>query len=255
MMQTRFAAVAFVIGLGSSAAAGAAEFKVLSSGNMLPILPPLIAEFERASGHKLQVSYGSAGQVRDRLRAGEVIDAAIVQRSYIDELAKLGKVTRASIADVASSSLTVIVRAGAPQPDMSSVDALKRSLLAAESISYSDPASGGLSANHFAALLERLGIAEQLKSKTKLLPPPGAGVSKLVAGGGAGIGVIQASEAFGNPAVAFVSPLAPELQVRFVVAAGVVAGARESDAAAALVKFLTSPAAAVVIRSKGMEPG
>ena len=90
-----------------------------------------------------------------------------------------------------------------------------------------------------------------MKSKTKLLPPPGAG--KLVADGGAGIGVIQASEAVRNPAVAFVSPLAPELQVRFVVAAG--AGARESDAAAALVKFLTSPAAAVVIRSKGMEPG
>jgi len=80
-------------------------------------------------------------------------------------------------------------------------------------------------------------------------------VSKLVADGGAGIGVIQASEAVGSPAVAFVSPLAPELQVRFVVAAGVVAGARESDAAAALVMFLTSPAAAVVIRSKGMEPG
>jgi molybdate transport system substrate-binding protein len=113
----------------------------------------------------------------------------------------------------------------------------------------------GIGDRRFAALLERLGIAEQLKSKTRLLPPPGAGVSKLVADGGAAIGVIQASEAVGNPAVAFVSPLAPELQVRFVVAAAVVAGAREPDAAAALVKFLTSPAAHVVIRSKGMQPG
>src|SRR4051794_8839752 len=87
MTKLRLVTIALLtIAIGSSTTAGAAEIKVLSSGNMLPILPPLIAEFERASGHKLQVSYGSAGQVRDRLHAGEAADATIVQRSYIDEL-------------------------------------------------------------------------------------------------------------------------------------------------------------------------
>jgi molybdate transport system substrate-binding protein len=241
--------------MGSLVEASAAEIKVLSSGNMIPIMKPLVAGFERETGHKLVVNYGSAGQVTKRLQAGEVVDVAIVQRSVINDLAKQGRITAGSIVDIASSSLAVIVRAGTPKPDMSSVDAIRKSLLAAESIAYSNPASGGLSSNHFASLVERLGISEQLKSKTILLPPPGAGVSDLVGKGGAAIGVVQVSDAFGKPSVQFVRPLAKELQVRFVVAAGIVIGAREPDAAKALVAFLSSPAAAEAIRSKGMEPG
>jgi molybdate transport system substrate-binding protein len=255
-MQIRLAAVALIsIVTGSSVDAGAAEIKVLSSGNMMPILAPLVTDFERATGHKLLVDYGSAGQMRKRLQAGEAADVAIVQRSIIDDLAKQGRITAGSIVNIASSSLAVVVRAGTPKPDMSSVDALRKSLLAAESIAYSNPASGGLSSNHFASLVERLGIAEQLKSKTILLPPPGAGVSDLVGKGGAAIGVVQVSDAFGKPSVEFVGPLAKELQVRFVVAAGVVIGALEPDAAKALMAFLSSPPAADAIRSKGMEPG
>src|SRR5262249_46476416 len=148
--------VSFATEFGAGAAA-AAELKILSSGNMRPVFDRLTAEFERTSGHKLAITYDNAGAITNRLAAGEAADVGITQRSFMDELVKDGKLASGSIKDVVRSSVVVFVRAGAPKPDIGSVDSLKRSLATAKSVAYSDPSKGGAAGVYFAGLIQRLG--------------------------------------------------------------------------------------------------
>lgn len=247
---------AIVIGfamLGTAIAGEAAELKVLATRNMRPMLAVLVPEFQRESGHQLNLDLDTAAPVQRRVSAGESVDVVIVLKSLLDELVSGNKVVRGSTRDIARSSVVLTVRTGAPKPDISSVATFKQAMFSSSSIAFTDPTSGGLSGKYFAAALQRLGIAEQLKPKIKLVGPEAA--SKLVAAGGAQYGVDQLSTALAVNGVSVVGTLPKELQTDIVVAAGVVTGAREPTVGAAFIKFLTSPAAAKTIKERGMEPG
>ena len=258
-MKTRSLAAAASIGfmfllmLGINAEA--AELKVLSAIGMQSVLEGLGPKFERATGHKLAISFATAGAAIKRAQGGEAVDVVIATRQGIDGLVKNGKAAADNVTTLASAGISVAIRKGAPRPDISSPDALKRTLLAAKSISYVDPASGGASGIHFIKVLDRLGIANEMKSKT-IFPNPKtpAEVGVLVANGEAEIGVHVIVELVSVAGIDIVGPLPGDLQNIIVFAAAVMASAKDAEAAKALVTFLRTPEAVAVIRTKGMEP-
>jgi len=232
---------------------GAAEIKVLSTGNMVNILTDLTSQFERATGHKLVIEYGSVVLMRNRIRSGEVADLTINERPELEELRKQGRIATDTIVDIARSPFGVAVRAGAPKPHISTVDGFKRAFLAADSIAVPNPANGAQDGVYFTGLIERLGIADQLKPKIKLTQG-GDNAAQLVASGGAQIGIAQRRNFFTLSAVQMLEPLPDIPGIKFLMAGGVVANAREPGAAKELARFLSSAAVAPVIIAKGMEP-
>ena len=235
------------------AGADAAEVKVLTSVALTSALDELAPQFERATGNKLAIGYGLIAEIRKRILDGESADVIILSRPVMDELQKQDKLAADPIATVVGTAVSVAARAGAPKPDMSTVDAFKRSLLTAKSIVYADPAKGGASGVHFADILDRLGIAEQLKPKTILVP--GAQAADVVAKGEAELGVAQASEIVPVAGAQLVGPLPGEFGRVTVFSAGIGPGTKAQDPAKALIQFLTGPTAAPVFKSKGFEPG
>jgi molybdate transport system substrate-binding protein len=245
--------VMFLLMLGIKAEA--AELKVLSAFGMQSVLEDLGPKFERATGHKLTLAFATGGATVKRVQDGEAADVVITLRPGIDTLVKDGKAPAGSMTVLARSGIVVIVRKGAPKPDVSSPDALKRTLLAAKSISYVNPASGGASGIHFAKVLDRLGIANEMKSKT-VFPNPQtpAAVGVVVANGEAEIGVHIVQEVISVAGIEIVGPLPGDLQNTIVFAAAIMGGTESAEAAKALVSFLRTPEAAAVIKTKGMEP-
>ena len=243
----------FLLVLGIKAEA--AEIKVLSAFGMQSVLEDLGPKFERATGHKLALTFATGGATVKRVQGGEVFDVVITLRQGIETLVKDGKAPAGNVTALASAGISVAVRKGAPKPDISSPDALKRTLLAAKSISYVDPASGGASGIHFAKVLDRLGIANEMKSKT-IFPNPKtpAEVGVLIANGEAEIGVHIIQELIPVAGIDIVGPLPGDLQNTIVFAAAVMASAKDAEAAKALVNSLRTPEAAAVIKAKGMEP-
>jgi molybdate transport system substrate-binding protein len=237
--------------------ANAAEVKVLSAVAVKSALDELAATFERSTGDKVTISYAVAGEVIKRVQTGESADVTILPKPRMDELVQQGKVLAGSTVNVASGAVGMAVRAGSPKPDISSPDAVKRSLLAAKSISYADPAKGGVSGIHFARVLERLGIADEMKPKTKLSTGLEAPPWDLAARGEVEIAVAMVPEILPVRGVDFVGPLPQELQNNpdFGYVAGILATATQPSAGKALIEFISGPAAAPVIRSKGLEPG
>jgi molybdate transport system substrate-binding protein len=150
--------------------ARAAELRVLASVALTSALDELSPVFENATGDKLSIGYGLAADLRKHILDGETADVIILTRPLMDELQKQDKLVANSLVNVVGTPVSVVARAGAPKPDMSSVDAFKHTLLTARSIVYADPAKGGASGVYFARVLDRLGIAEQLKGKTILVP-------------------------------------------------------------------------------------
>jgi molybdate transport system substrate-binding protein len=234
-------------------AAQAAEVKVLSGGGFREVMGDLGPKFERATGHKLSITFGSAGAVVKRVQDGEAADVVILARQGIDRLVKDGKAAASDVTVVARAGTGVAVRKGAPKPDISSPEALKRALLAAKALTYSDPAGGSTSGIHFAKMLDRLGIADEMKSKT-ILPPRGGASGDLVANGEAEIAVDLFPLLISVPGIELIGPLPGDLQDVIVVAAAVMAGVRDAEASKALINFLGTPEAAAVIKAKGMEP-
>jgi molybdate transport system substrate-binding protein len=250
-MMTKLSACGTVLGVFLFAGgAGAAEIKVLSTGNMQTILRAVTADFERTSGHKLVIEYGSTPRIKARAEA-EAIDLTINERYVLDDLAKQGRVVAGTLTDVARSPFAIGVRAGAPKPDVSTVDALKRTLLAAESIAQPDHTGGAQDGTYFVSLIGQLGIAEQIKPKIKITQG-GDNSAKLVAEGGAQMGVAQRRN-FLFPQVAMLEPLPDIPGMKFLMVAGVISGARERDGAVAFAKYLAAPARADVIKANGME--
>jgi molybdate transport system substrate-binding protein len=232
----------------------AAVVMVVSSGGFAAAYRALAPEFERTTGNTLSTSWGpsmgnSPDAVPSRIQRGEPIDVVIMVGYALGDLIKEGKVLADSRADLARSSIGVAVRAGAPKPDISSVDALRRALLAAKSIAYSDSASGVYVSTE---LFKRLGIADQVAGKSRMIPAEPVGA--VIARGEAEIGFQQMSELKPIAGIDLVGPLPPELQKITIYSAGIVVGAREPDAARALIAFLASPAAAIAIRESGLEP-
>ena len=231
------------------------EIKVLTTRAMNHVLTQLADAFQRTSEHKITLVLAPPNEIRRRIVNGEIVDVAMSGSSIIDDLVQLGKITRDSKLILARVGRGVAVRAGAPKPDISSVEAFRHTLLAAKSIVYSDPAIGGGS-KCIEQLLDRLGIAEEIKAKSIVNPraatTPNA---EIVARGEAELGIQLISEIVSVPGAELLGPLPAELQAMNVISAGIVTTASEPVATKALLRFLTSPAAAAVIKAAGMEPG
>jgi molybdate transport system substrate-binding protein len=237
-----------------AARAQTAEVKVLGFLSLRPILAELAPAFERATGHRMALDYDSVNSMRSRIAGGETADVMIASRSVLDDLARLDRVAAGSITDMARISIRLFVRAGAPKPDISSVAALKHALLTADSIAFTDPARGALAGRAFADALNRLGIADELKSKSKSIQGLGSEVVAAVAAGAAAIGAAPTNDLTPLPGgIEIVGPLPQELATDVVISAGIVANARMPEAATALIKFLASRAATPAIRAHGME--
>jgi molybdate transport system substrate-binding protein len=209
-----------------------------------------VAQFEKASGHKVTTIFTGTLNVQKRLAGGEPYDLIIMAGPAIDEQIKLGKAAAGSRVDFAQSGTGGAVRKGAPKPDIRSPDALKRTLLAAKSIGYSTGPSG----LYMLSVFDRMGITDQVKGKLKQTPS-GVFVGTLIANGDAEIGFQQISELVHFAGIDYVGPLPGDLQRMTMFSTGLHSGAKQPDAAKTLVKFITAPAAAPIIRKHGLEPG
>lgn len=229
----------------------AAELKVMSTVALTPALDELKSGFE-SKGNQLTIIYSTIAELKKRIEGGETADVIMLSRPILDEFAGQGKVVQGSVVTVGASYVAVGVRSGAPIPDISTAEKLKAVLLAVKSISYADPSKGGASGVYFAKVLERLGIAEEMKAKTTLVPNAQAG--ELVARGEVEMGVAQASEIAAVPGTQVVGPLPGDLNSRIVFAVGIGSTSQNAAAARALIELMSSPAAAAVMKSKGMDP-
>jgi molybdate transport system substrate-binding protein len=243
----------FVVLLGGSTAAHAAEVKVIAANAMRSVVEELVPQFERASGNKLAVTFAPIGAIMKRVHAGESADVVIVDPHAADGLVKDGKTNAGDVTVLARSVMGVAVRQGAAKPDISSPEAFKRALLAARSITYPNPAKGSAGGVHVAAVLERLGIADAVRPKTVFGTPPDLAVD-VVAKGRAELGIQQLHELMAAPGLDIVGPLPGNLQSAIVFAAAIMADAKDAQAARAFVQFLRTPQAVAVIKAKGMEP-
>ena len=228
------------------------EITVLTSVALTSALDDLAVKFERSTGNKLKIGYDLIANVKKKIIAGETADVIMLSRPAMDDLSKQDKFTSGSMTDIAGTPVAVAVQAGAPKPDISSPDALKKALLAAKSIVYSDPAKGGASGVYFAKVIEQLGLTEQLKARTILVA--GAQAGEVLAKHEAEIGVAQASELVPVAGVQLVGPLPGELGSMTNFTAAVGAGSKQAEAAKSLIQYLTGPDAAPVLKAKGFQP-
>jgi molybdate transport system substrate-binding protein len=202
--------IGFAIALANTAQA--AEINLMSSGGMKVMLIELTTAFERATGHKVTATYGAPGTIRSRIMAGEAIDVLVFPAPNLDDLVKQGKIVADSKVILARSGIGVAARAGAPKPDIDTPEALKRALLAAKSVVYTNPAFGSPSGTHFAKVLERLGIAEEMKAKSKLHDGTSFN-AELVAKGEIELAIQQISEILPVQGAELVGPLPGDLQL------------------------------------------
>lgn len=244
--------VAAFSGLLMSGAVGHAdEVKVLTSVALTSVLNELGPVFEKRTGHKLVVNYDLAAEQKKRILGGEHADVIILTRAMMEDLLKQNKLASGALVNVAGTPVAVAARAGAQKPDIGSVEAYKETLLKARSIVYADPAKGGLSGVVAARSIEKMGIAEQMKAKTILVP--GAQAADLVAKGEAELGIGQASEIVPVAGVQLVGPLPGEFASMTLFTGGIGAETRSAEAAKALIEFLSGPDAAPVLKAKGFE--
>ena len=245
------AVIAIAFGLACASTAQAADVKILTAGAMKAVVLELVPQFEKETGHKAVVDNDTAGGLARRIDGGEAFDLAIITPGVLNDLTKKNKVVGDSRVNVARVGVGVVVKDGAALPDIASVDAFKRTLIAAKSVAYIDPASGGSSGIYLAGLFDKLGIAADIKPKAKL--KRGGYVAELIANGEAELGLHQISEILPVKGVKLVGPLPAEIQNYTTYAAAVGADAKQPDAARALIKLLTGSAAEGVLKARGME--
>ena len=237
-----------------TATASAAEVRVMISGGLTAAYKALVPEFERATGHKVLTAYGpsmgtTTNAIPVRLERGEPADVLIMVGYALDDLVKQGKVMADGKVDLVKSPIGIAVKSGAPKPDISTADALRRALLAAKTIAYSDSASGVYVSTEMFA---KLGIADAMKDKARKVPATPVG--EIVAHGDAEIGFQQISELKPVEGIDIVGPLPDDLQKITVFSAGIATVSKEPEAGKALIKFLASPAARAEIVKSGMDP-
>jgi molybdate transport system substrate-binding protein len=229
-------------------AAGAAEIRMIASNAVREPYGELLPAFEKSAGHKVSVSWGGTVDIVKRVESGEIADIVIIPAARIDALIKEGRI--ASRTDLVRSGVGVATRAGMPRPDVSSADALRSALLVAKSIVL----SSGPSSLYMPVLFDKLGIAGEVKPKIIQIAP-GLGVGATLARGEGEIGFTQMSELMSVKGIEYLGPLPADVQFVTMFSAGLHASAPAPDAARALLKFLTGPEAAPVLKSHGMEPG
>ena len=250
--RTTLGAIACVLLLATAARAD--EVRVITSGAFTAAYLEIVPEFERTTKHTVTTGFGaSMGNAPDsipsRLQRGEAVDVVIMADTALENLIKQGKVAAGSRVDLVRSSIGVAIRAGAPRPDISSVDALRRALLNAKSIAYSASASGVYVSTE---LFQRLGIADQVTAKSRQIDSGPVGA--VVARGDAEIGFQQISELLPVPGIDYLGPLPADVQKVTVFSAGITTSAANPEVARALIRFLASPAVVPVIRKSGLEP-
>jgi molybdate transport system substrate-binding protein len=251
------AGFAVMLATGGAAGAEAAEIKVLSSGSLKSALSRLLPDFQTSSGHAATIEYGPAGAIVGRIERGDAADVVIVSRSQLQKLASNGRVVPGSFVNIAGIALGVAIRKGAPKPDLGDVEAFKRALRAARSVGYRDPVTGSTSGTYTAGLLERLGIAEELKPKLVLDRSEGdvpENVFLAVARGEVEMQIGQITEIAIAPGVELAGPLPREIQNTTVLAAGITTASKAPDAAKAFIGFISSPAAIAVLNASGFQP-
>jgi molybdate transport system substrate-binding protein len=247
-MRVRNVVIAVIAGMLMAGGASAAELKVLTAGAMKAVVLALAPQFE-SQGHKLIVDNDTAGGLTKRIEGGETFDVAVITPGAIDGLIAKGKVAAGTRTNLSRVGIGVMVKEGAAKPDIGSVEAFKQALIAAKSVAYIDPESGGSSGIYLAGLFEKLGIADVIKPKAKL--KRGGYVADLITSGDAELGLHQISEILPAKGVTLVGPVPAEIQNYTVYAGGISATAK--DAAKALIGLLSGPSAATVLREKGME--
>ncbi len=235
-----------------SAAAQAADIKVLAGSGVQPVMADLVPKFEASSGHKVTFDWGTVGGMAERVRQGEAADVVIAAGPQIEALEKVGKVVAGSRTDLAKAGVGVFVRKGAVKPDIGSVDAFKRAMLAAKSIGWNDPAAGAPVSIYMLVLFERLGIAAEMKDRTVTFKQRSERF-EAVARGDVEIGFNQVSEILAAPGVDLVGPLPPAIQHYTLFTAAIVASSKEQDASRALLRFVSSPDARAVMKAKGFD--
>jgi molybdate transport system substrate-binding protein len=239
------AAVIAVLGTGP---VQAAEVKILTAGAMKAVVLELVPAFEKQTGHKAVIDNDTAGGLTKRIEGGEAFDLVVVTPGAVKELK--GKLAGDAV-NVARVGVGVVVKEGAAVPDIATVESFKRALLAAKTVAYIDPAAGGSSGIYVAGLLDKLGIAAEIKPKAKL--KKGGYVAELIASGEAELGLHQISEILPVKGVKLVGPLPAEIQNYTTYAAAVGAQAREKEGAQAMLKLLAGAEAEPVLRARGME--
>jgi len=248
-MRGRRIILGLLLGFGPLACAEAAEITVFTTRAIMTVLENVGPEFERTTGHKLNLTTDIAIRMVRRIQAGEPFDFLVASPNQIDALIKEGKIASETRNNLTRSGIGVQVRAGTPKPDISSVEAFKRALLNAKSIGYLKEGQSGV---YLASLLERMGIAEAIASK--VTRPDTDIVSELVAKGEIELGMVVITQIMTTPGVELVGPLPPEIQSYITFAAGVSTTSKAPDAARDLLKFLLGPVALPIIKSQGMEP-
>jgi molybdate transport system substrate-binding protein len=244
------AKIGLVLLLGHCIAAQAVEVKVIAGAAFAPALAELGIQYERATGHKLAIQYGIAGTIERLVAGGEGFDLAILGADLMDAAEKHGRIAAGTRTEIARVGMAVAARAGVPKPDISSVDAFKRALLDAKSITYPPEGAVGI---HLVKVLDRLGIAEQIKAKTE----PQQTVERVpesVAAGDAELGFAPTTVLLSVAGVQLIGPFPPELQRYIVYTTGIGAAAKQPEAAEALVRYLTTVNAAALMTAKGFEP-
>jgi molybdate transport system substrate-binding protein len=250
----RSLALAFTTALLLTGAAGAAEIRVMISGGLTAAYQALVPEFEKATGNTVITAYGpsmgtTVNAIPVRLARGEPADVLILVGYALDDLIKQGKATAESKVDLVRSPIGIAVKSGAPKPDISSADAVKRALLEAKSVAYSDSASGVYVSTEMFA---KLGIVDAMKGKARQIPATPVG--EIVARGEAEIGMQQIAELRPVAGIDIIGPLPPDLQKITVFSAGIATGSKEPEAGKVLIKFLASPAARDALVKSGLDP-
>ncbi len=245
------AAGVVMLALAGAGTANAAEIKAFISNALKSTIEEATPQFEKASGNKLSVTFGAAAELKAEIEKGAPIDVAILTTATTDDLVKEGKLVAAGRADVARSGAGVAVRKGAPKPDISTTAAFRQALLSAKSIGF---VGAGATAPYIRSLFDRLGIADEVKGKLKVLPATNP-AANAVANGEAELGITQISEILPYAGAELLGPLPPEIQLYTVYPAAVAVGTKEGAAAEAFIKFLASPPAVAVLKAKGLSPG
>jgi len=230
-----------------------AELTVYSTIGVRSAVEELFRKFEKENACRLTITWGTAPMLVARIESGENADVLVLSRAGIDALAEQGKIATGSDVTLAGSGIAVAVKAGAPKPDISTPQALKETLLKAKSIAYSEPSAGGASGVYFAKLIERMGIAEQMRPKTKY-PPPGGFSGELLLSGEAELAVQQKPELMHVAGTEIVGFLPGDLNMVTEFAAAIMARSENAPTGKALISMLRSPQSAAVFRSKGLEP-
>lgn len=252
MILRRLAALAVIAVCGANSAM-AAEIRVLTAGAFRSVLNEFKTDFEKQSGHTLAIDYGTAGQISERIGKGEPYDVVVTSTASQNELFEKGKLAKDSKTDLAHVGIGVMVRNGLAKPDIATVDAFRKALIEAKSLSHVDPGCGGTSGIYLTTLFVKWGIANQLKQK--LVLKCGGHVADILVAGAADLGLQQISEIVPVKEVTFVGPLPEEIQTYTVYTGAVHVNAKQPAAAKQLLAAFRSERAGEIIKAKGMEPG